>query len=246
LGQWGSFAQGTDQTPAPLGTFNEPWGIAVGPDGTVYVTDTWNHRVQKFTAGGRPLLQWGYFGQGETPDAFYGPRGIAVDRQGRVYVTDTGNKRIVVFDANGNPLSQIGTGGFEPGQFDEPVGIAVDATGRVYVADTWNQRVQTFVLSSDGTSFTPESQWEVYGWIGQSLENKPFIAVDTRGHIFITDPEGYRVFEYTGVGELVRVWGDYGSTNSTFGLPSGIAIDNNGYVWVTDASFQRILKFTLP
>ncbi len=93
--------------PIADGTFNEPWGIAVGPDGSVYVTDTWNHRIEKFTAAGKFITAWGIFGQGETPDSFYGPRGLAVDAEGRVYVTDTGNKRIVVFDSNGNFITAV-------------------------------------------------------------------------------------------------------------------------------------------
>ena len=64
---------------------------------------------------------WGYFGQAEKPEAFWGPRGLAFDSQGRLYVTDTGNKRVVVFDANGNAITQFGSGGADPGQFDEPV-----------------------------------------------------------------------------------------------------------------------------
>ncbi|HEY6074149.1 MAG TPA: NHL repeat-containing protein, partial [Anaerolineales bacterium] len=244
--QWGSFGQSTDQVPAAPSTFNEPWGVAVGPDGAVYVTDTWNHRVQKFSPDGKPLLQWGHFGQAETLDALYGPRGIAVGPDGRIYVADTGNKRIVVFDANGNGITQFGTGGFDPGQFDEPVGIAVDSTGKVYVADTWNQRIQTFLPSSDGLTFTPDKQWDVYGWFGQSLDNKPFIAVDQQGRVFITDPEGYRVMEFSNSGELLQVWGDYGNTDTTFGLPSGVAVDPEGRVWVTDAGNHRILRFTIP
>ena len=94
---WGSFAD-ANKGDAPGGTFNEPWGIAVAPDGSVYVADTWNYRVQKFTADGKFVQMWGYFGQAEAPDAFYGPRSIAVDNDGRVYVGDTGNKRIVVFN----------------------------------------------------------------------------------------------------------------------------------------------------
>jgi predicted membrane-bound mannosyltransferase/sugar lactone lactonase YvrE len=246
LQEWGSLGQSTDETPAPLGTFNEPWGVAVGPDGSVYVTDTWNHRVQKFTATGKPLSAWGIFGQGETLLSLYGPRGIAVDSKGRVYVADTGNKRLVVFDSDGTPITQIGSGGYDPGMFDEPVGVAVDADGRIYVADTWNQRIQTFLPSLDDSSYYPEKQWDVYGWFSQSLDNKPFIAVNAQGHVFVTDPEGFRVMEYTGDGELLRVWGDYGNALSNFGLPSGIAIDAEGHVWVTDAVFQRILRFTVP
>jgi predicted membrane-bound mannosyltransferase/DNA-binding beta-propeller fold protein YncE len=245
LQQWGFFADGVT-TPAPLGGFNEPWGVAVGPDGSVYVTDTWNHRVQKFTGDGKPLLTWGKNGLGDSPDSFYGPRGVAVDAKGRVYVADTGNKRIVVFDAGGKYISSFGSGGFDPGQFDEPVGVAVDPDGIVYVVDTWNQRLQSFQILDDGVTFTPLRQWDVYGWFGQSLENKPFIAVNAQKHVFVTDPEGYRVMEFTDQGELVRVWGDFGSTNAGFGLASGIAIDPENHVWVTDGLYNRILRFTLP
>ncbi|HEY2982289.1 MAG TPA: NHL repeat-containing protein, partial [Anaerolineales bacterium] len=245
LQQWGTFADGV-ASPAPPGGFNEPWGVAVGPDGSVYVTDTWNHRVQKFTPNGTPLKQWGIYGLAETPDAFYGPRGIAVDSQGRVIVADTGNKRIVVFDADGNSITSFGSGGLDPGQFDEPVGVAVDAEDRIYVVDTWNQRIQTFVLAEDGVSYVPDKMWDVYGWFGQSLDNKPFIAVNAEKHVFITDPEGYRVMEFTGTGELLRVWGDYGTDPTGFGLTSGIAVSPDGHVWVTDPALNRILRFTLP
>jgi predicted membrane-bound mannosyltransferase/DNA-binding beta-propeller fold protein YncE len=247
LHEWGSFADGVSIETAD-GTFNEPWGIAVGPDGSVYVTDTWNHRIEKFTSTGQFIRTWGYFGQGEAPDAFYGPRGLAVDGLGRVYVTDTGNKRIVVFDADGNFITQFGGAGFDPGLFDEPVGITIDRNGTVYVVDTWNQRIQTFLPVDDGItlSFVPGQQWDVYGWFGQSLENKPYIAVNDALHVFITDPESYRVIEFDSSGTVVRTWGEYGEGLSNFGLASGIAFDPEGHVWVTDGVFNRILRFTLP
>ncbi|MDP1545772.1 MAG: TIGR03663 family protein [Anaerolineales bacterium] len=247
LHEWGSYADGVN-IPIGPGAFNEPWGIAVGPDGSVYVSDTWNHRVQKFTATGRFVRTWGVFGQGETPDSFYGPRGLAVDASGRVYVTDTGNKRIVVFDADGNFVAQFGSAGYEPGQFDEPVGIAIDKNGTVYVVDTWNQRIQTFMAVDTGDSliFLPDRQWDVYGWFGQSLENKPFIAVNDDLHVFITDPEGYRVMEFDPNGEIVRVWGDFSNSSSGFGLASGVAVDADGNIWVTDSVYNRLMRFTLP
>ncbi|HUG33299.1 MAG TPA: flippase activity-associated protein Agl23, partial [Anaerolineales bacterium] len=129
LQEWGTKAD-IAFGEAPVGTFNEPWGVAVGPDGSVYVTDTWNHRVQKFNRTGEPIKTWGRFGQPLPEDPasieyFWGPRGIAVDSLGRVFVADTGNKRIVVFDEDGNYLTEFGSSGFDPGQFDEPVGVAV-------------------------------------------------------------------------------------------------------------------------
>ena len=243
LGAWGSFAN-AETGDAPLGTFYEPWGVAVAPDGSVYVTDTWNHRVEKFSADGKPLRMWGSFGQAETPDAFWGPRGIIVDSQGRVYIADTGNKRIVVFDGEGNFLTQFGSAGIDPGQFDEPVGIALDSEGNLYVADTWNQRVQVFASLESG--FAPLRQWDIAGWYGESLDNKPFIAVDAENHVFVTDPEGYRVLEFTSEGEFIQAWGDYGESLQGFGLASGIAVDSEGNVWVTDAGNHRVMKFILP
>jgi DNA-binding beta-propeller fold protein YncE len=246
LHEWGTFADGAG-TPVGDGTFNEPWGIAVAPDGSVYVTDTWNHRVEKFSAAGKFVTAWGIFGQGETPDSFYGPRGLAVDTKGRVYVTDTGNKRIAVFDGDGNFLTAFGSAGFDPGQFDEPVGVAIDKNGTVYVTDTWNKRIQTFtpIESESGLSFVPEKQWDVYGWFGQSLDNKPFIAVNDDLHVFITDPDGYRIMEFDQDGGLIRAWDDIES-GAGLGLPSGIAIDNEGHVWVTDSSNNRLRRYTLP
>jgi predicted membrane-bound mannosyltransferase/DNA-binding beta-propeller fold protein YncE len=250
LQEWGSFAD--QQTGnAPAGTFNEPWGVAVGPDGSVYVSDTWNHRVQKFSADGRPLKMWGQYGQPvpdipESRNSFWGPRGIAVDSNEHVYVADTGNKRIVIFDSEGNYLSEFGTAGLDPGQFDEPVGVAVSSNGMVYVTDTWNQRIQSFVGSDDGMVFTPFAQWDVNAWFGQSVENKPFIAVDANEHVFVTDPEAYRVIEFTGDGQFVRTWGDFGFGPDEIGLPSGIAVDQLGNIWVTDAGNDRILRYTVP
>ncbi len=246
LNEWGTFADGVS-TPIADGTFNEPWGIAIAPDGSVYVTDTWNHRIEKFTPTGKFITAWGIFGQGETPDSFYGPRGLAVDAEGRVYITDTGNKRIVVFDSDGNFITEFGSAGLEPGQFDEPVGITVDKNGTVYVVDTWNQRIQTFTpIETDGNlSFIPDKQWDVYGWFGQSLDNKPYIAVNDDLHVFVTDPDAYRVMEFDQNGVLIRVWDDLDSETS-LGMPSGVAVDADGHVWVTDSISNRLMRYTLP
>ena len=95
-------------------------------------------------------------------------------------------------------------------------------------------------------SFVPGKQWDVYGWFGQSLDNKPFIAVDDNLHVFITDPDGYRVMEFDNDGVLIRTWGDFGDSNTSFGLASGIAVDPDGKIWVTDGLYNRIMRFTLP
>jgi sugar lactone lactonase YvrE len=245
LSTWGSFADTTSMA-ALGGTFNNPWDVAVAPDGSVYVADTWNYRIQKFTSAGKFITMWGFSGQAEAPEAFWGPRAVAVDDLGHVYVVDTGNKRIVIFDSNGAYLTQFGTTGFDAGQFDEPVGIDIDQSGRVYVADTWNQRIQVFEPDPSGLNFTPVAKWDLSAWYGQSLDNKPYLAVDNQGHVFVTDPDGYRVIEFTTNGDFIRFWGDYGSTAEMFGMPAGIAVDASGGIWITDAGNNRLMHFSLP
>ncbi|MBA4384054.1 MAG: hypothetical protein C0410_04905 [Anaerolinea sp.] len=246
INTWGSFATVDNGGSAPGGTFNEPWGIAVAPDGSVYVADTWNYRIQKFTADGKFITMWGTAGTADSSDAFWGPRGIVVNTKGQVLVTDTGNNRIVVYDSNGAFLSQFGLNGMNQGEFDEPVGLAIDKDGLLYVADTWNQRIQVFQPLSEGTSYGYLREWNVDAWTGQSVNNKPYIDVDKNGHVFVTDPDAYRVLEFDNIGNFIRGWGDYSSGIDGFGMPIGIAVDAEGRVWVSDAENGYMLRFTMP
>jgi uncharacterized protein (TIGR03663 family) len=245
LGVWGSFGD-INEGSAPGGTFNQPWGITVGPDGSVYITDTWNHRIQKFTAEGEFVTMWGEFGQAESGNAIWGPRDIAVSAEGQVFVSDTGNKRVVVFDEMGNPLNEFDDPGLSLGLFlNEPVGVALDTEGQVYLVDTWNQRVVVFA-KQELEDYQGVLEWEIFGWYGESLENKPYIAVDENGGVFVTEPEGYRVLEFNSQGEFVRTWGDFGDGPGDFNLPTGIALDPNGGLWVTDTGNHRVMHFSVP
>ena len=238
------------------GQMREPWGIAVAPDGTVYVADTWNHRVVAFDSQGAFLNKWGTFvstnGEaGGSPAGFWGPRAIALDGAGNLYVTDTGNKRIEVFDPSGVFLGQYGSGGVVEGSFDEPVGLAIIPKGEgvpggtVYVADTWNRRIQVFDVTFDGGQpvFTFVKAWPVEGWNSQSVVNKPYLAVDSEGFVYATDPELYRVLVFDKDGAFKATFGQYGNDAKTFALPNGIAIGPNDTVYVADADNHRIMVF---
>jgi DNA-binding beta-propeller fold protein YncE len=81
------------------GSFHRPNGVAVSLLGNIYVSDTGNHRIQKFTKNGDFVMSWGSAGSGD--GQFDYPQGLAVDLSGNVYVADAGNKRIQKFSANG-------------------------------------------------------------------------------------------------------------------------------------------------
>jgi sugar lactone lactonase YvrE len=70
--------------------------------------------------------------------------------------------------------------------------------------------------------------------------------VDNRGSVFATDPEGYRIVQFSDTGEAVSSWGDYGAGLDTFGLPASVAVAPDGSIWVTDAGNSRLMRFVLP
>jgi predicted membrane-bound mannosyltransferase/DNA-binding beta-propeller fold protein YncE len=242
INEWGSPSELSGEAVPALGTFNEPWDIAVAPDGSVYVADTWNHRVQHFSSDGEVLGSFGVFGQGNSLEELWGPRAVTVDHEGKLYVSDTGNKRIVVIDSNGDALASFGGAGSGPGELNEPVGVAVDSAGLVYVADTWNQRVQVFEEVEENI-FEIQREWTVDGWYGQSGEGKPFLAISPGGTLCLTDPETFRVLCFASDGSFVSGWGDSGSGADGFTLPSGLAFSPQGMLWISDAGAHRLMGF---
>ena len=88
LTKWGTSGSGDGQ-------FKYPYGIAVASDGNVYVGDTLNNRIQKFTSDGAFVTKWGTSGTGD--GQVVEPRAIAFASDGSVYVAELGNQRIQKF-----------------------------------------------------------------------------------------------------------------------------------------------------
>ena len=226
------------------GQFREPWGIAVAADGTTFVADTWNGRIQAFDSGGNFLRKWGYFGavteDSRDPFVFFGPRGLAMLPSGNLLVADTGNKRIVEFTAGGEYVRQVGGGGVLLGRFDEPVDVAVHPpTGNILVSDVWNRRIQ--VLSAD---LDPLAEWLMPTWDSQDIWDKPYLTAAADGTIYATDPQFAQVFVISESGVVKSSFGRFGSELNRFARPTGITIDPlTGDLLIADAENNRILIF---
>jgi DNA-binding beta-propeller fold protein YncE len=243
VASFGTLSTLKEEGQGPPRGFLEPWDVAVAPDGSIYVADTWNHRIQRLDPNGNLARYWGSFGQYGTEDpaghgAFYGLRGIVLGNDGNIYVADTGKKCIQVFAPDGWFLYQWGGGGVLEGYLDEPVGIAISADGEVYVADTWNRRVQVF--NTNGVFLR---QWPIAGWDTGDPEEKPYLAVDSAGYVYVTDPARYRVLVFDSLGNYVLSFGKLGTDERSFGMPMGIAVAPNGSIYVTDARNSRVMVF---
>ena len=111
-------------------TFNRPSGVAVAPNGEIFVTDGEgpNNRVVRFSREGRFITAWGT--TGSEPGNFSTPHDIAIDSRGRVFVGDRGNSRVQVFDQDGHFLDQWRN-------FGRPSGIYINTeTDMLYVTDS--------------------------------------------------------------------------------------------------------------
>lgn len=138
-------------TEGPMG-FHYPTDIALARDGTVYVTDALNFRIQVLSADLRFLKTFG--AAGNNPGHFSRPKGVAVDSEGHVYVVDALFDNVQIFDRDGRLLLAFGSPGAGTGELWLPSDIFIDAQDRIYVSDTYNQRIQVFqyLRAAEGAS----------------------------------------------------------------------------------------------
>jgi sugar lactone lactonase YvrE len=223
---WGTSGSGQGQ-------FAGNTRLAVGPDGSVYVADPGNNRIQKFTGDGAFLTTWGTLGP--APGQFNLPRAVAVGPDGTVYVADTTNNRVQRFDANGGFLSQWGSTGAGDGQFQSPTAVAAGPDGSVYVGDNTNARVQRFL--ADGTFLSAFTSGT--GGFG----NINGVAVGPDGSVYVLDVGNFRVERFDANGVFQSSWGSNGGGDGQFQGPQSIAASAGG-VYVADGTQSRVQKFS--
>ena len=186
-------------------------GIALDSSGNIYVVDTGNNRVEKFSSTGTFIAKWGTSGTGD--GQFSSPSGIALDSSGNVYVVDTGNNRVEKFDSSGTFVSKWGSYGSADGLFNSPKGIAYSSG--IYVVDSGNNRVEQFT-----TTGTFVNKWGVVGSSDGQFNGPWGIIANTYGsdtYFYVADSSNNRIqkfqyrsspitnYSYDALGNLVQV-----------------------------------------
>jgi tetratricopeptide (TPR) repeat protein/streptogramin lyase len=255
---WGSDGSGD-------GEFDGPLGITIDSIGYVYVTDSGNHRIQKFDSNGTFITKWGKhidledldidpdstgrferlrnsFSRSFSYGKFNGPALITIisEVNGHVYVyiVDSGNHRIQKFDSTGIFQTKWGSEGEEDGEFDGPLGITVDSIGYVYVTDSGNHRIQKF--DSNGNFIT---QWGSEGTVDGEFTSPGGIAVDSIGYVYVADSGNDRIQKFDSNGNFITQWGSEGTGDGKLNGPTDISIDSKGYVYVADSDNNQIQVF---
>jgi DNA-binding beta-propeller fold protein YncE len=130
------------------GYFSFPNAVAAASDGSIYIADSYNATVLRYSAEGKYLSAIGK--RGDSPGNLTLVTGVAVDSEDHVYVTDGRLHNVTIFDKDANTLLVFGaqhsvkTGNIGRGGFQIPQGISIDKNDRIYVADSFNLRVQVF------------------------------------------------------------------------------------------------------
>jgi len=174
------------------GRFDGPRGVGLAPDGTIFVADTRNHRVQKFTADGAFLIEFG--GPGTGAGQFSEPHGVAADSLGHVWVADSLNHRVQGFDPVGRFVQEWT--GPEPG-FYGPRDVSVGRDDTLYVLDQGRARV---------VRRTPDGSADAFGSFGagDGQLNDP-TGLGTGGEVVaVADPRNGRIAVFDDTGTFVR------------------------------------------
>jgi|GEM_PF-979549 len=228
--------------------------------GNLYVTDTGNHRICKWSSGGTAI---GWIGGGSNGwkqtaapassgadyQSFDTPRGVWLDQAGCILVADGGNFRISKWDSGGNAIGWIGGGsngwkqtsapssGSDYQSFNNPDDVCVEKDGFIYIGDSANHRVCKW--TSDGTAI---------GWIGggqdgwqqgtapssgsdyQSL-NHPYSMFPTEsGFLYVSDANNSRMSKWTTSGKAVGWFGGGNGWQKSSSAP-GNATDYESFYW---------------
>lgn len=203
-----------------LTQFNNPQDIVIDKDGYLYVSDTGNHRIQKFT------LQGDFAGIVGTNTLFVSPSGLAVDVEGKMFVIDTDN--LIKLSPQGEILRTI--------RINNPKGVAVEGNN-LYI--TSEDKILCFdtVLLNLKWSLSSHREWNPFG-----------IAVK-QGYIFVTDVKNNCICRIVRRGNSSSwICSVAGGLNNPLGIAVDdnyvyVADTGNSMIWLFEKEIQEIKEF---
>ncbi len=214
------------------GQFRRPSAVAVDSEGTIFIADNGNSRIQKFSSGTFSSRFWQKTKSSEMGDLW----GIAVSADGKiVYASDWQSHCIHAFDQHGKHINCLGTDFLQL-----PVGIAINTFGNLLVADREHHCV--WVLSARGQVL---KQIGNRGKGAGQLSKPHGIAVHPDGFVLVSESGNSRVSIFSQIGEFIACFGDHGTAPGQFNHPKHICVNARGHVVVADELNHRVQVFDI-
>lgn len=237
-----------------------PWGVAVDAAGNVYIGDSGDNAIKKWTRANNSLTTL-------VSTGLNNPTALAVDSAGSVYFDDTYSTSVKKWTAgSGNVTTLVSSLGFAP------YGVAVDGAGNVYIDDTGNNNIKELTadggnlitLAVSGLFFSSGVAVDVAGnaYIGNSgfgsiikwtaanntatalhgasgvLASPQGTAVDGSGNVYFANQQGGAVMIWTAANSAVTTL----AAQPMISRPSSTAVDGAGNVYIADSALNAILE----
>ena len=170
------------------GEFDSPQAIATDSVGNIFVADTGNGRIEKFSADGTFLTSIGQF---------EAPNGIAIDRAGNIYVAEIGSKhRIQKIAPDGNFITAWAPALYGPRR------IAIGPDNSIYVVDSGRNRIVKFnpngeVVATWGRAGSGD---------GQFIDLSSVVVDRANGRVYVADPINHRIQVFDSSGTFLTKW----------------------------------------
>ncbi len=211
-----------------------PVGLAVHPDGRIFVADTHYHRVLVYDRDGQLLTSFGHEGNGD--GEFQLPTDIAFDAQGFIYVSEYHeNDRVTKWSPDFRLLKSLGPSLIEGVALSRPTGLIVDDEQTLWIADACNHRI--IRMSLDGEVL------KVFGRFGSApgeLRYPYDISLSPENTLMVCEYEGHRLHWFTKDGRTLRIWGKPGRALGELFAPWGAVYGPHGRIYVLDSLNARV------
>lgn len=221
--EWGDWGREDGQFGSNYG----PQDMATDAAGNVYVVDTLNHRVQKFSPTGAFITKWGT--QGRSAGQFSYPGEIAIDAADNVYVADMDNHRIQKFTASGAFVATWGRLGTADGEFGALTELETDHLGRVYAVSRY-ENMSTSTVTYDLQTFTAAGR-HLATW--DMPINPSGLAIDAGGYLYVGDGESGRILKFDPRKVRMTEWDSRAQGGYYTSGPMDITVDASGAVYAT-------------
>jgi len=212
---------------------DKPEGIAVAPNGNIFVADYNTGYVKVYDKAYKWLFTFSDYGSepGENIKSEF-----CSIYDGKFIMPEAGNHRINVWDLKGNFLYTFSQKGSAPGELNNPEAAKVNSKGELVVADLKNDRIQVFTV--DGKLLRG---WGTTGTALGQMKAPAGIGIDKDDNIYVTEIGNDRIQVFTAAGDFITAWGTKGSADGQFGNTHGMIVDRStGWVYIADTANNRI------
>ena len=214
------------------GQFDKPRGITTDTEGNIYVADSGNSRIQKFSPEGEFISAFGKPGTGE--GELREPNGIAVDSEGSIYVADALNHRLLKFKSDGTFVKQwLGP---EINLYG-PRDLAIAPNKQIYVLDQGRTRIVKFDPQSEKFS-----EWGKKGTEAGELNDPTGLTIGN-DLVFVTDAGNNRIQVFDLDGKFVRQWNVPEWDKYLWHYPDAVFDTQTKRIYVTSGWTNEVLVF---